>query len=238
MRTATQPTPRTQQHPVAPAAAPSLHPPRLRITPSVEPDLAVTYDSEDYAMLNSPIETDRHARRVLRYLNPRRTDRLLEVGCGRGWLTHRMQQHCPATWGIDVNPRSRQHAVAANMATMDAVDLHYDDEQFDHVYSFHAIEHIVDAGAALREMQRVLVPGGRILLVYPAEPVRGLYAMPGAWLGFGNPFLARRLHVHKFTPRRIRQLATPLGLRHVESALDLLITPQFMTVLEKAPGAA
>jgi ubiquinone/menaquinone biosynthesis C-methylase UbiE len=119
---------------------------------------------------------------------------------------------------------------------MDAVDLHYDDEQFDHAYSFHAIEHIVDADVALREMQRVLVPGGRILLVYPAEPIRGLYAMPGAWLGFGNPLLARRLHVHRFTPTRIRRLAEPIGLRHVESTLDLLITPQFVTVLEKAPA--
>ncbi len=241
MRSATLPEARQQDpHQYRPpvTAIPALHPPRLRMAPSVDQELAVTYDSEDYAMLNSPIETDRHARRVMRYLRPRPADRLLEVGCGRGWLTHRMQQVCPATYGIDVNPRSAEHAVAANMATMDAADLYYEDEQFDHVYSFHAIEHIVDAGAALCEMQRVLVPGGRILLVYPAEPIRGLYAMPGAWLGFGNPFLARRLHVHAFTPSRMRRLAEPLGLRHVESGFDFLITPQFMTVFEKRSALA
>lgn len=239
MRTAIQPfiqpfiQPTPQPTPPDRGADPRVHAPRLRLASTDQPDLAVTYDSEDYAMLNSPIETDRHARRVLRYLRPLRDDRLLEVGCGRGWLTHRMQQHCPGTWGIDVNPRSLAHAVAARLATMDAVSLLYDDEQFDHVYSFHAIEHIVDAAAAIGEMQRVLVPGGRILLVYPAEPIRGLYAMPGAWLGFGNPLLARKLHVHSFTPARIRRLAEPLGLRHVVSTLDLLLTPQFVTVLEK-----
>ena len=231
MRTAIKPEPRNL--PNATAAEPRVHAPRLRLAPVTEPDVAVTYDSENYAMLNTPIETDRHAGRIMRYLKPRSSDRLLEVGCGRGWLTQRIQQTCPGTWGIDVNPRSLAHAVAENIATMDAVDLLYDDEQFNHVYSFHAIEHIVDAGAALREMGRVLVPGGRILLVYPAEPIRGLYAMPGAWLGFGNPLLARKLHVHKFTPSRIRRLAEPLGLRHVVSRLDLLITPQFVTVLEK-----
>ena len=231
MRSTSQPAPR-DAFPIT-DEAPRVHAPRLRLASTTQPDLAVTYDSEDYAMLNSPIETDRHAGRIMRYLQPRTTDRLLEVGCGRGWLTERMQQHCPGTWGIDVNPRSLAHAVAANIATMDAVDLLYDDEQFDHVYSFHAIEHIVDAAAALGEMRRVLVPGGRILLVYPAEPIRGLYAMPGAWLGFGNPLLARKLHVHKFTPARIRRLAEPLGLHHVTSKLDLLITPQFVTVLEK-----
>jgi ubiquinone/menaquinone biosynthesis C-methylase UbiE len=198
----------------------------------------VVYDSENYAMLNRPIETERHARRVMRYLRPRDSERLLEVGCGRGWLTQRMQERIPATYGVDVNPRSIVHAVTANLHVMDAVRLEFDDEQFDHAYSFHAIEHIVDAAAALRELRRVVRPAGRILLVYPAEPIRGLYAMPGAWLGFGNPLLARRLHVHKFTPSRIARLAAGCGLAHVESALDFLITPQFITVLEKPSRAA
>jgi ubiquinone/menaquinone biosynthesis C-methylase UbiE len=213
--------------------APSVHAPRLRLAAPSEAPPAVTYDSEDYAMLNQPIETGRHVTRVMRYLCPRRDDRLLEIGCGRGWLTQRMQAICPLTYGIDVNPRSIIHGVTANLVQMDAVELRYDDEQFDKVYSFHAIEHIADAETALREMYRVLVPGGRILLVYPAEPIRGLYAMPGAWLGFGNPFLARQLHVHKFTPKRIRRLAEQCDLSHVESALDFFVTPQFMTVLEK-----
>jgi ubiquinone/menaquinone biosynthesis C-methylase UbiE len=212
---------------------PPAHPPRLRLTDRAVPPVGVRYDSENYALLNRPIETERHARRIGRYLAPRAEQRLLEVGCGRGWLTARMQERCPLTYGVDVNPKSIQHGVAKQLSVMDAVELRFEDEQFDHVYSFHAIEHIVNAQGALDEMRRVLVPGGRILLVYPAEPVRGLYAMPGAWIGFGNPLLARRLHVHRFTPRRIRHLAVRAGLTHVESALDLLITPQFMTVLEK-----
>ena len=214
-------------------AVPTIHAPRLRLTDGRETFPAVTYDSEDYAMLNRPMETERHLRRVVRYLAPHADDRLLEVGCGRGWLTQRVQQLCPATFGIDVNPRSIVHGVAPQLTNMDAAALCFDDEQFDKIFSFHAIEHIVDAESALREMRRVLVPGGRILLVYPAEPVRGLYAMPGAWLGFGNPFLARRLHVHKFTPRRVSRLAARCGLVHIQSAFDFLITPQFMTLLQK-----
>ncbi len=227
MHPAVSPAPRT--------TTPRDQPPRLRVTPTSVSNVGITYDSENYAMLNRPVETGRHSRRILRYLRPTSSDSLLEIGCGRGWLTQRMQELCPATYGIDVNPKSIAHGVAENLATMDAVDLRFEDEQFDHVYSFHAIEHIVDAGDAINEMQRVLVPGGRILLVYPAEPIRGLYAMPGAWIGFGNPFLARELHVHSFTPRRIRRLAEQCGLKHVESALDFFITPQFMTLLEKAP---
>lgn len=223
----------TAIRPVSPPSAP--RPPRQRRIGPAPAEGGVIYDSENYAMLNRPIETERHARRIMRYLRPQDGDRLLEVGCGRGWLTQRMQERIPATYGVDVNPCSIMHGVTANLQVMDAVALEFDDEQFDHAYSFHAIEHIVDASAALRELWRVVRPGGRILLVYPAEPIRGLYAMPGAWLGFGNPLLARRLHVHRFTPRRIARLADACGLVHVESALHFLITPQFITVLAKSP---
>jgi SAM-dependent methyltransferase len=227
MTTVVQPAPRPQPT--------TQQPPRRRPTEPPSTSAGVIYDSENYAMLNRPIETERHARRIMRYLRPRDTDYLLEVGCGRGWLTQRMQERVPATYGVDVNPRSIVHGITANLHVMDAVALEFDDAQFDHAYSFHAVEHIVDAAAALRELRRVVRPGGRILLVYPAEPIRGLYAMPGAWLGFGNPLLARRLHVHRFTPRRIARLAAECGLTHVESALDFLITPQFITVLATSP---
>ncbi len=213
-------------------------PPRERPARRPLHEGAVTYDSENYAMLNRPIETERHMRRINRYLRPHAGERLLEVGCGRGWLTQRVQQLCPLTFGVDVNPQSIAHGVAPRLSVMDAVDLHFEDEQFDKLFSFHAIEHIVEADVALAEMYRVLVPGGRALLVYPAEPIRGLYAMPGAWIGFGSPLLARKLHVHKFTPSRIRRLATACGFVYVTSALDFLITPQFMTVLYKPVRSA
>lgn len=220
----------SRQHSTSPFTPP---PPHAATVARI--DGAVTYDSEAYALLNHPLETERHARRVARYLRPGAGDRLLEVGCGRGWLTRRVQERHPTTCGVDVNPSSIAHAVTRNLRRMDATALRFEDASFDHLYSFHTIEHIPDLRGALREMQRVLVPGGRVLLVYPAEPIRGLYAMPGAWLGFGNPLLARRLHVHKLTPRRVTALAAGCGLLHVESAFHLLLTPQFITVLRK-PG--
>ncbi|MEP6692135.1 MAG: methyltransferase domain-containing protein [Gemmatimonadaceae bacterium] len=195
------------------------------------------YDSEKYALLNTPIETDRHVARVIRYLDPQADDRVLEVGCGRGFLTRRIQLLAPHTCGIDINPQCIVHAVAPALRVMDAIDLQFEDEQFDKVYSFHAIEHIERADLAMREIHRVLAPGGRALLVYPAEPIRGLYAMPGAWLGFGNPLKARELHVHRFTPRKLAAVAEANCLVHVSSAFSLFITPQFLTLVARAPVA-
>jgi ubiquinone/menaquinone biosynthesis C-methylase UbiE len=195
--------------------------------------MAFDYCSREYAMLNRPIETDRHFARVSRFLGPRPHDRLLEIGCGRGFLTARVQRHVPDTRGVDLNPESIANGVTRDLAVMDAQELAFEDASFDMIYSFHCIEHIPDLARAFREMDRVLKPGGSILLVYPAEPIRGLYVVPTSILVFGNPWHAREIHLHKLTPRRLRPLLAGTTLTVGRSALHLLITPQFITVLRK-----
>jgi SAM-dependent methyltransferase len=196
--------------------------------------MRMDYRSRRYALLNTPIEVDRHVRRVERYLRPRTTDRVLEIGCGRGFLTRRVQRIAPATTGIDLNPQAIANAVADDLRNMDARALAFPDAAFDKIYSFHAIEHITDLRSAFAEMDRVLKPGGRVLLVYPAEPIRGLYVVPTALLLWGNPLRARDLHVHKLSPRALRPFLAGTSLRVVRSKLQFLLTPQFVTVLRKA----
>ncbi len=198
--------------------------------------MRMNYQSRKYALLNSPIEVGRHLRRVRQFLQPRRNDRILEIGCGRGFLTQQVQQIAPATEGIDLNAEAIANAVTTGLLTMDARRLDYPDATFDLIYSFHAIEHIPDLRGAFAEMDRVLKPGGRILLVYPAEPIRGLYVVPTAIILFGNPLRARDIHIHKLSPWALRPLFAETTLRSIGSRLHLLITPQFITVLEKTGG--
>jgi SAM-dependent methyltransferase len=116
---------------------------------------------------------------------------------------------------------------------MDAQSLAFEDESFDKLYSFHCIEHIPDLPRALREMDRVLRPGGRVLLVYPAEPIRGLYVVPTALILFGNALRAREIHLHRLWPSKIDRMLGGTSLAITETTLDFLLTPQFITVLEK-----
>jgi len=197
------------------------------------------YRSREYAMLNKPIEIGRHLERVRRYLRPRPDDRLLEIGCSRGFLTQRVREELsPSTTGVDLNPEAIANACVDGLSVMDAQALAYEDESFDKIYSFHCIEHIPDLSGAFREMSRVLKPGGRILLVYPAEPIRGLYVVPTAIILFGNALRAREIHLHKLWPAKIERMLAGTSLEVTASALDFLLTPQFITVLEKGSRSA
>jgi SAM-dependent methyltransferase len=196
-----------------------------------------SYSSRAYALLNTAVEVERHLRRVHDFLAPERRDRILEIGCGRGFLTREVRRVAPATTGIDVNPEAVSHSVTRGLRVMDARHLSFSDFAFDKIYSFHVIEHIVDLALAFSEMDRVLAPGGRVLLVYPAEPIHGLYVIPTALRLFGNPLRARDLHVHKLSPRRLARFLAGTSLRVERSALHLLLTPQFVTVLRKSEAA-
>ncbi len=113
---------------------------------------------------------------------------------------------------------------------MRAERLEYPDAHFDKVVSVHAIEHIPDIEGALGEIARVLKPGGRALLIYPAEPIQGIWAVPTAVILHGNPLKARQVHCHWLWPSKLRRLAEPAGLEETHREFNLLSSPQFASV--------
>ncbi|MDO8655261.1 MAG: methyltransferase domain-containing protein [bacterium] len=191
----------------------------------------MVYTSKTYALINK--KDKRHLKEVLKYLVPRREEKILEVGCGRGFVVRELQNVTPDVYGIDVNPNSIEHGVANNLRVMNAEHLEFDDATFDKLYSFHAIEHIPNIKKALEEMDRVLRPGGRALLVYPAEPIRGLFSIPAATILFKNPLRTREVHLHKLNPKRIQNLLGGTKLEHKESKFSFFSSPQYFTVLQK-----
>jgi ubiquinone/menaquinone biosynthesis C-methylase UbiE len=179
----------------------------------------------------------RHLGTIRRFLDPHPGERILEVGCGPGHLTKRLQDLGCRAIGVDANPQAPDAAIARDVQVMRAERLEFADGSFDKVLAVHAIEHFPELPAALGEMARVLRPGGLMLLVYPAEPIRGLFATLDALVIYRNPLRARDLHLHKLRPARVRALADAVGLEHVHSEFNLFTSPQFVTLLRK-PSAA
>ncbi|WP_296866666.1 class I SAM-dependent methyltransferase [uncultured Methanobrevibacter sp.] len=59
---------------------------------------------------------------------------------------------------------------------MDIQDIHYDDDYFDFIYCSHILEHVPDDFKAMRELRRVLKPGGIALIMVPINGV--VYELP------------------------------------------------------------
>lgn len=194
----------------------------------------MNYDSKAYALINR--EDKKHIQEVLQYLSPQKEDKILEIGCGRGFTVKKIQEICPQTYGVDINPNSIEKGVAKNLQVMDAQQLAFDNENFDKVYSFHTIEHVPNPQKMLSEIERIVRPGGKVLLVYPAEPVRGLFSIPAATILFKNPFRTREIHLHKLNPKCIQEFLMNSKLRHVQSKFSLFSSPQYFTVLQKQSG--
>jgi ubiquinone/menaquinone biosynthesis C-methylase UbiE len=104
------------------------------------------------------------------------TRRGLDVGCGPGQFTILTAERLPSceVWGIDLAPTmielAQQHAAASPAAARlhfqvaDVAHLPFPDDHFDAVVSSGSIKHWPDPVAGLREIHRVLIPGGRAFI--------------------------------------------------------------------------
>lgn len=92
----------------------------------------------------------------------------LDVGCGEGRFCRKLASLGIATCGIDPVTEmidiARQKQPEGDYKVGFAEDLPVDNESFDLVVSYISLIDIDDAEQAIREMSRVLKPGGRILV--------------------------------------------------------------------------
>jgi ubiquinone/menaquinone biosynthesis C-methylase UbiE len=189
------------------------------------------YDSRRYALVNR--WDPQHLKTVDRLLPLAGGERVLEVGCGSGHLTKRLAERGVDIVGIDANPNAREVAGSEKVLHMQAENLQYDDKEFDAVISVHAIEHIPPLEAAIAEIARVLQPQGRALLIYPAEPIQGLYAIPTSVILYRNPFKARQVHCHQLWPSKLRRIVEPFGFTETHHEFNLWKSPQFVSVFAR-----
>ena len=193
------------------------------------------YDSARYALANRWDPS--HLRRIDAVVDLGPSDSVLEVGCGVGHLTKRLAQRGIDVTGVDANPNASELAETDRVLAMHAEDLEFADATFDTVLSVHALEHIPPLTEALSEISRVLKVGGKAVFIYPAEPIRGLYAIPSSIILHGTPFRAREVHCHKLSPTKMQGMMEPFGMTETHREFTLLRSPQYVSVFQKAEGS-
>jgi ubiquinone/menaquinone biosynthesis C-methylase UbiE len=149
--------------------------------------------------------------------------RVLDVGCGAGSVAKAVKRARPdlEVIGCDVS----QAAIAAASSSSEGVEfrsavaekLPFDDGEFDFVWIFDVLEHVDDPEQVLREVARVLKPGGGFHIVLPLEgQPRTLYRL----VGCGTRWTAKVRHgghIQIFSADRFRSITPRCGLRVVRT---------------------
>jgi ubiquinone/menaquinone biosynthesis C-methylase UbiE len=106
-------------------------------------------------------------RRSLSLLHPRDHDHILVAGCGTGSDLPLLPSTCRIT-AVDLTAamvrRARERGVPAQVAVMDAARLAFPDATFDAVVLHLILAVMPDPYGCIREVERVLKPGGRAVV--------------------------------------------------------------------------
>lgn len=107
-------------------------------------------------------------KRALEELQPKQTDRVLDVACGTGELLATIAPEVERTVGVDLSPgmleiaRERHPQIDFRVGPSDA--LPFADAEFTAVVCTTALHHFPEPQRSIDEMARVIAPGGRVVI--------------------------------------------------------------------------
>jgi SAM-dependent methyltransferase len=141
-----------------------------------------------------------------------RAPRLLDVGCGSGdKLRYIRKKSDWETYGVDFSEQAVENANrsgAGDVRHTRGDSLPFEDEFFDAAMSWHSLEHHYSPRATMREVNRVLRPGGYGIFAVPSGDNIGLRMFRSYW----GPLEVPR-HLYYFTHASISRLFGEVGLR-------------------------
>lgn len=178
----------------------------LRKSPSEYDDTFMDAMADEYLERTPWTELRLGALRAL--VEPAPGDRVIDLGCAAGALTHYFSGFGATVVGVDSEERAISKAQSLfpelEFRQADVAELPFAEDSFDKAVAGDLVEHLADSTfrAMLAELQRVLVPGGS-LSIYTPNPLH----------------LIERLKARDLI---LAQNPTHIGLRTSEQLADIL----------------
>jgi SAM-dependent methyltransferase len=118
---------------------------------------------------------------------------ILDLGPGRCWFT---KQNANAIVAVDNSPELVEHfgKEGINIKLGDAYNIPFPDEYFEGAFCCWLFEHLPDPERSIKEIHRVLKPGGYLCLIIPS---------PNDMVSFYDDYT----HVRPYTHTSLKQLA-------------------------------
>ncbi|GHU64500.1 hypothetical protein FACS189447_01440 [Spirochaetia bacterium] len=96
--------------------------------------------------------------------------RILDIGCATGTLLAELKKRGWDTAGIEICEEEAGYARKERFLDVRSLPLeenHFTERSFDVILASHLIEHLNDPGALVKEVRRILKPGGRFIVTTP-----------------------------------------------------------------------
>ena len=152
--------------------------------------------------------------------------RLMDIGCGYGFFLKEMARRGWAVEGIEVSGPGREYArqtLGLSVHSTPLEKMAFPKECFDVVTLFYVIEHLRDPGMVLKEVYRILKPGGMVLLRWPhSTPVVKVLGPFAKWFDiYHTPF-----HLYDFNPATMRRLLEKSGFGRIQHLIGGFTLPK------------
>ncbi len=154
---------------------------------------------------------------------------MLEIGCGLGWMYQQLARGNPAIryTGVELSDevieKNRKRFPQSEWHRASTYGLPFENESFDLIFSFYVLEHLVFPENGLKEMLRVLRPGGKLVLIFPDFAEKG--TLPSQQIGKG----LERNAIQKLKNGK----PVDASLSFIESRI---ILPEALRHIKRAPG--
>ena len=162
---------------------------------------------------------DRRWRRLAAQAVVRPGDRVLDACCGTGDLTLAAARAGGRVTGVDFSEamleRARRKSAAVEWVHGDLLSLPFADDAFDAATIGFGIRNIEDLTAGLRELARVLGPGGRLACLEITRPRGLLRPFFHVWFDGVVPLLGKLLPggaAYTYLPASVRRFPGPEDL--------------------------
>ena len=152
---------------------------------------------------------------------------VLEVGCGTGLLLERMLEFASSAKGVDLSPGMLEHATERGLDAVlgSATELPFDDDSFDVACSFKVLAHVQEIDTAIREMLRVVRPGGTVVAeFYNRHSLRTLVKRIGPAGAISDRTTEAAVYTRFDTPASVAAMI-PAGCSIVDSRGVRIVTP-------------
>lgn len=170
---------------------------------------------------------------VLKMLNVKPGETVLDAGCGLGYFLLKLKDSGATLYGMDVSPESVEYVKKhiTEHATTGAVEqIPYNDNTFDNVLFCEVIEHVEDDEAVLKEIRRVLKPGGRVVITTPSlKGFRAHAKLKQLGHHHGGEFHYRDGYV----PEELEEKLKKCGYRVVETRQAIFLLSELIMELTK-----